>query len=115
MCNENEAFRALRDKAIAEIEESLKADDGIKERRRNSLEGLQDAVKKEEPEKKNISKRRIRKNKRKSEKLERKAKRLRTSNDDGSTDVWETFKTLRQAEDWSVEMKEKFDDDPMNF
>ena len=71
MCNENEAFRALRDKAIAEIEKSLKADDGIEQRRRNSLEGLQDAVKQEEPEKKNISKRRIRKNKGESEKLER--------------------------------------------
>ena len=77
MCNENEAFRALRDETITEIEKSLKADDGIEQRRRNSLEGLQDAVKQEEPEKKNISKKSIRKNKRKSEKLERKAKRLR--------------------------------------
>ena len=115
MCEDNEDFRALRDQAIAEIQESLKEDNGIAERRRSSLEGLADAMKQEAPDNRQISARAMRKNKRKSEKLEQKKKRLRMSNNDEDMDIWETFKTIRKADRWSAEMKDSFDEDPMNF
>ena len=66
MCEDNEVFRALRDKAIVEIQESLQDDNGIAEKRRSSLDGLADAMKQEAPENRQISARAMRKNKRKS-------------------------------------------------
>ena len=68
MCEDNEDFRALRDQAIAEIQESLKEDNGVAEKRRSSLEGLADAMKQEAPDNRQISARAMRKKKRKSEK-----------------------------------------------
>ena len=115
MCEDNEVFRALRDKAIVEIQESLQDDNGIAEKRRSSLDGLADAMKQEAPENRQISARAMRKKKRKSEKLERKKKRLRVSNNDDDIDIWETFKAIRNSDRWSAEMRESFDADPMNF
>ena len=115
MCEDNEDLRALRDQAIAEIQESLKEDNGVAEKRRSSLEGLADAMKQEAPDNRQISARAMRKKKRKSEKLERKKRRLRMSNNDDEIDILETFKTIQKADPWSAEMKDSFDEDPMNF
>ena len=70
-------------------------------------------MKQEKPGEENVSRRTERKRKRKSQKAERQAKRLRKTNIDAE-DVWGIFTTLRQAEE-SKFLKANFDANPMNF